>query len=54
MKQTRRVNTLLVAPKKGIKLETHPIWMCFVLGVCERESSTKTPTLGVFELEKGH
>jgi len=27
--------------------------MCFVLGVCERGSSTKTPTLGVFELEKG-
>ena len=52
MKETRRVNTLLVAPKNGSKLETHPTWMCF--GVCERGSSTKTPTLSVFELEKGH
>jgi len=38
--------------KKGPELETHPTWMCFMLGVCERGSSTKTPTLGVFELKK--
>jgi len=39
---TRRVNTLLVAPKRGTEpLETHPCWMCFVLGVCERGSSTQ-------------
>jgi hypothetical protein len=27
--------------------------LSFVLGVCERGSSLKTPTFGVFELAKG-
>ena len=54
--RTRRGLTLLVATKKGTELETHLCSVRFVLGVCEKGSSTKTPgdpRWGFSSLKKG-